>query len=311
MDLRGATIAVTGATGFLGRYVVAALLARGARVVGVVRNPARVPELGARGVDLRQADLAERERLARGFTGADAVVSNAALLSLRNRRWEDHNRANIQGTHNVLDAVADAGVKRIVHVSSVAVYRRHRPLVTEDAPQLGDGSWRTPVTTYAISKAVSEQRSWQLAAAHGLSLTCVRPCAMYGAFDPHFTAVFRRLVSQPVTLMPVGTRISLVYAGDVAEAIARALERPVSAGRAYNVTGDELSLWDFWRAWRAAGGPGARRAVPFPLPFRRRYDNTRAERDLGFANRPFADAVQETFALEATSAGDRSGRPPR
>ena len=54
---------MTGATGFLGRYLVDGLLARGARVIGVVRNPGRVPELAARGVELRQADLAERDRL--------------------------------------------------------------------------------------------------------------------------------------------------------------------------------------------------------------------------------------------------------
>src|SRR5207249_1628422 len=118
MDLRGAAVAVTGATGFLGRYRVDVLLARGAHVIGVVRNPGRVPELAARGVELRLADLAERDRLARGFAGAQAVVSNAALFSLRNRSWEDHHRANIQGTENVFGALADAGVKRVVHVSS-------------------------------------------------------------------------------------------------------------------------------------------------------------------------------------------------
>src|SRR5438093_1079855 len=136
MDLRGAAVAVTGATGFLGRYITDVLLARGAHVIGVVRNPGRVPELAARGVELRQADLAERDRLAQGFAGAQAVVSNAALFSLRNRSWEDHHRANIQGTENVFGALADAGVKRVVHVSSVAVYRAHGPPVAGAAQQL-------------------------------------------------------------------------------------------------------------------------------------------------------------------------------
>src|SRR5947208_1689897 len=143
MDLRGAAVAVTGATGFLGRYLVDVLLARGARVIGVVRNPGRVPELAGR-----------------------------------------------------------------------------------------------------------------LAAQHGLELTAVRPCAIYGAFDPNFTAVFRRLAGLPVTVMPALMHLPLVYAGDVAEAIARALERPVSIGRAYNVTGDDATVWEFARAWRAAGGRG-------------------------------------------------------
>src|SRR3989441_1196857 len=175
-DLRAATVAVTGATGFLGRYIVDVLLARGAHVIGVVRNPGRVPELAASGVELRQADLAERDRLARGFAGAEAVVSNAALFSLRNRIWEDHHRANIQGTENVFGALADAGVKRVVHVSSVAVYRAHRPRVAEDAPQLTADTRRTLTNAYSISKAVSEQLAWRLAEQLGLELTTVRAC---------------------------------------------------------------------------------------------------------------------------------------
>src|SRR5438046_9349174 len=149
MDLRGAAGAVTGATGFLGRYITDVLLARGAHVIGVVRNPGRVPELAARSVELRQADLAERDRLAHGFAGAQAVVSNAALFSLRNRSWDDHHRPNIQGTENVFGALADAAVKRVVHFSSVAVYRAHRPRVAEAAPQLAPDTRHTLTNPYA------------------------------------------------------------------------------------------------------------------------------------------------------------------
>ena len=298
MDLRGAAVAVTGATGFLGRYITDVLLARGAHLIGVVRNPGRVPELAARGVELRQADLAERDRLAQGFAGAQAVVSNAALFSLRNRSWEDHHRANIQGTENVFGALADAAVKRVVHVSSVAVYRAHRPRVAEDAPQLTPDTRRTLTNAYSVSKALSEQLAWRLAARYGVELTAVRPCAIYGAFDPNFTAVFRRLVGFPLTVMPALMHLPLVYAGDVAEAIARALERPVSIGRAYNVTGDQATMWEFARAWREAGGRGALVQLPLPVPWRRAYDITRAREDLGWRNRPLVEALRETFALE-------------
>jgi nucleoside-diphosphate-sugar epimerase len=298
MDLAGATIAVTGATGFLGRYVVAVLLARGARVVGVVRRPDRVPALAACGVELRRADLGDRDGLARGFAGADAVVSNAALFALGNRSWDEHQRANVQGTQNVFEALVEAGVKRVVHVSSVAVYRAHRPYVVEDAPQLGPEDRPGVASAYSISKALSEQVAWRLAAERGLELTTVRPCAIYGAFDPNFTRIFRRLAGAPVTVMPALMRLPLVYAGDVAEAIALALERPVSIGRAYNVTGDDTTVWDFARAWREAGGPAARVMLPVPVPFARGYDISRAREDLGWRNRPFLAALRETFALE-------------
>jgi len=129
MELTGKKIAVTGATGFLGRYIVDVLLARGAHVVGVVRNPDRVPALAERGVELRKADLGQRDRLTKGFDGADALVSNAALFSvgkmfaLGNGVWEEHHRTNIEGTRNVFEAAVAAGVKRLVHVSTRCVRR--------------------------------------------------------------------------------------------------------------------------------------------------------------------------------------------
>lgn len=304
MELRGATVAVTGVTGFLGRYIVDALLGRGAHVVGVVRNPARVPALAARGVELRRADLVERDRLAAGFAGAQAVVSNAALFSLQNRAWDDHQRANVQGTANVFDAVADAGVTRVVHVSSVAVYAHPGADTPEDAPQLGPGSRRTFTNTYAISKAVSEQLAWEKAAAYGLALTTLRPCAIYGAFDPNFTRVFRYLLVPPVTVMPAWLQLALVYAGDVAEAVALALEKPVAIGRAYNVTGDpERTLWEFAEAWRVAGGRTPLLMLPLPVPLTRTFAIARARTELGWRNRPFVEALRDTFAREANGTG--------
>jgi nucleoside-diphosphate-sugar epimerase len=307
VELRGARIAVTGATGFLGRYIVRALRARDARVVGVVRNPARVPDLARDGVELRRADLAEPDALAAGFAGTDAVVANAALLSLRRVRWEDYREANVRGTANVLAAAHAAGVRRIVQISSVAVYRGHAGSVHEDAPQLTEESAGRFTRAYSLSKALAEQLAWRRAAELGLALTTLRPCAIYGAFDPNFTAVFRRLVGVPVSVMPAWMRLPLVYAGDVAVAVALALANDASIGRAYNVTGDDATLWDFYAAWRAAGGPTPLVTVPIVVPLAWRYDHGRAARELGWRNRPFADALRETFALEAAAgAGGRS-----
>jgi len=301
MELRGAAVAVTGATGFLGRYVVATLLARGARVIGVVRNPDRVPALAERGVEMRRADLADRAALAGAFAGADAVVATAALVALGAASWEEYQRANVAGTENVIEAVAVAGIRRVVHVSSVAVYGRHGAFIDEDAAQLGPDTPRRRRNAYSISKAVSEQHAWRLAREHGLALTTVRPCAIYGAFDPNFTRVFRRLIALPVTVMPAFMRLALVYAGDVAEAIARALESPAAVGRAYNVTGDDRTVWEFAEAWRQAGGPAARLMIPVPVPVARMYDTGRARAELGWGKRPFVDALRETFALEGGS----------
>ena len=81
-SLGNKTIAVTGATGFLGRYFVRGLHASGANVVAVVRNPDKVPELKRHGIELRIADLADRTALSRAFAGCDAVIANAGQVSL-------------------------------------------------------------------------------------------------------------------------------------------------------------------------------------------------------------------------------------
>lgn len=299
MTLRGARIAVTGATGFLGRYIVDVLLARGAHVIGVVRNPDRVPDLARRGVELRRADLAERARLTEGFRDADAVVSNAALYSLGNQRWDDHQQANVGGTRNVLGACVDAGVRRVVHVSSVAVYGMGAlGTIAEDFPQLTEASRRWPWSVYAISKAVSEQAAWTVAREHGLALTTVRPCTIYGAFDQNFMPLFRRVVGFPVTVLPAWLYVGFVYAGDVAEAIALALERDVAEGRAYNTTNPDETVFDFARAWRDAGGRTAILALPLPVPLAKRFDSTRARTELGWRTRSLVDGLRETFRLE-------------
>ena len=209
MQLAGATIAVTGATGFLGRYLVDLLLRRGARVVGVVRNPDRVPELRERGVELRRADLAERERLAAGFRGVDAVVSNAALLSLRHQRWADYVQTNVEGTVNVCEAAAAAGVRRIVYISSVAVYRgRRQRLLDEDHVQYGPEVRPARLNAYALSKALAEQAAFRLARERQLDLTVLRPGGIYGAFDGNFMPVFRAFMRPKLTLYPAWFRLA-------------------------------------------------------------------------------------------------------
>jgi dihydroflavonol-4-reductase len=299
VEIAGATIAVTGATGFLGRYIALALRARGARVIGVVRNPERVPELRERGIELRRADLAERERLAEGFRGADAVISNAALISLRNQRWADHLRTNLEGTENVLEAAAAAGVRRIVQISSVAVYRgRRQRLVDEDHAQYGPDVRPRRFNVYPLSKALAEQTAVRLARERDLALTVLRPGGIYGAFDRNFMPVFRAFMWPKLTLYPACFRLPLVYAGDVAEAILLALERPGSIGRAYNITGEDRSAWDFARAWRAAGGSSPWLMLPIPFPYRRVFDTGRAFRELGWRARPYVEGLRETLAFE-------------
>jgi nucleoside-diphosphate-sugar epimerase len=203
-----------------------------------------------------------------------------------------------------MGACADAGVRRVVQVSSVAVYGLFaRGRLDEDAPQLGPGTRRLPWNVYPTSKAISEQEAWRLAKELGIALTTVRPCTIYGAFDPNFMRVFRRITTSPVSIRPLGLKMSFVYAGDVAEGIALALEQERSAGRAYNLTGDGETWQDLTDAWKAAGGRVPSLALPVPIPMAPAFDSSRAKRELGWRPRPLVDALRESFALEPALAG--------
>ena len=105
MDLEQATIAVTGATGFLGSHIALQLLERGAKVRGVVRSPEKGQWLKDRGVEFAKADLMDAQALQDAFRGVDAVISNAALFTVQKATWEDFYKPNKLGTENVYNAI--------------------------------------------------------------------------------------------------------------------------------------------------------------------------------------------------------------
>lgn len=191
MDLAGATIAVTGATGFLGRYISEELIARGVRVVGVVRDPSRAPDLAAQGVEFRVADLLDREALARAFEGVDAIVANAGVTL--QRIATDYYEINTGGTENVFRAAQEAGVRRIVQVSSVAVYRRPFRNETEDGDLARRWARFLPTAGYRLSKAQAETLAGRISEEAGLQLTIVRPGQMFGVQDPFLSGLRRFL----------------------------------------------------------------------------------------------------------------------
>jgi nucleoside-diphosphate-sugar epimerase len=298
MELCGTPIAITGATGFLGRYITMALLDCQAHVVGVVRDPSRRPDLAAHGVELRVGDLRDEAALVRGFTGVDAIVANAGLIP--GRGHTRYVEANVVGTENVMTAAHKAGVRRVVLVSSVAVYRFNRRNVAEDGELLSEHPRLLPMRAYRVSKLLGERAARRLALAYSLALTVVRPGQLYGAFDALLPTI-RRLLQRPITFVPYGLRIPMAYGGDVAKAIVRCLEKDDTIGGTFNLTGPDRSAQSFVQAWREAGERVGRLRVPIPLPIHFTYNSERAGTELNFTHTSFRDALRETFAIEATA----------
>lgn len=292
------TVALTGATGFLGGHITDALLASGLSVRGVVRTPAKAGDLLRRGVVLAAADLGDVGALAEGFAGADVVVANAALGSYLGG-WEDFVRANVGGTENTLRAAAAAGVRRVVLISSTGVYRtRVRTLLGEDAERYGPirrRSWSDLTTDwrYALTKHLAEERAWALAAELGLALTVLRPGPIYGSRDTRWTARFMRAHARPLVVAPT-IGVPMVHAGDVARVVVAAIARPALAGRAFNVAGPPTSVVTVLRTLTRLAGRGPV-IVPIPVPLWVRYDTSAAEAALDFTVRPLDDGLREVL----------------
>ena len=297
-NLQNKTIAVTGASGFLGRYLVRELRAQGAQVVAVVRNPAKVPDLQRDGIELRVADLADCNAMAQAFRGCDAVVANAGQVSL-NPDYDVLIQQNLEGTRNTMHACADASVQRVITISSASVYQKIRSdsAIDESAPLRTAQDKRHHFSIYAISKAMAEKEAWQLAQDMRIAMSSIRPYAIYGAFDQHsFSHWFEWLMRWPVLApYPVGLNLPLVYAGDLALAVCVTLVNDHCIGEAFNVGGENSDFWQFYNVWRDAGGMHPTWRLPLPVPFKRLFSDQKIRRMTGWQPRSFHEGCRETI----------------
>jgi nucleoside-diphosphate-sugar epimerase len=169
---------VTGGTGFVGRRLVRRLLDRGDSVVALVRSPERA-DLGE--AELVAGDLSDRDALANGIAGSDSVFHLAAdyrvgiPASERQRMYE----TNVTGTENVLDGATNAGVRRVVYVSTVNAFGNTRG-------QVVDETYERPPGGYVSAYDETKHRAHELAvarAAAGAPIVIVQPGVVYGPGD--------------------------------------------------------------------------------------------------------------------------------
>ncbi len=193
-------IALTGATGFVGRAVVSPLLARHVAVSALVRDAARANL--APGLRLVQGDILNRAALDDLTRGADAVIHIAGVIGALSR--SEYFAANEQGSRAVAEAAARNGVKRFVHISSLAARE----------PEL---------SIYGASK-----RAGEVAVEHfntAMSVVLLRPPAVYGPGDRGTLPLIRAL-TQALAVIPgnSASRFSLIYVDDLARIIVEAAE---------------------------------------------------------------------------------------
>ncbi|WP_242343889.1 NAD-dependent epimerase/dehydratase family protein [Anaeromyxobacter terrae] len=254
---------VTGATGFVGHHLVAALRQRGfsVRVLALPGEDTSALER-EHGVVVHRGDVRDAGALPAAMRGADVVFHLAAVHGLWRPRQE-YEDVNVRGADNVCRAALAARVARLVHVSSWTVYGMGLPgAVREDAPL------RPILDAYAVTKARADAAVRRLAKEQGLPAVVVRPGTMFGPGDRvNFGRMADRLRSGKVIVIGSGRNVlPFVYVTDVVDGMIRAAERG-KPGEAYNLCTDRpISQREMWVALaEELGAPPPRARAPYPL----------------------------------------------
>ncbi|HEY1124865.1 MAG TPA: NAD(P)H-binding protein [Sphingobium sp.] len=232
-------IAITGATGFVGKAVLAKALADGLRVRALTRRP-QAPRDGVEWVLGTLDDHGQLERL---VAGADAVLHVAGMVNAPNRAAFE--ACNSRGTANVIAAMKAQGIKRLVHVSSLAARE----------PQLSDYGW---------SKSEAERH----VEGSGLDWTMVRPPAIYGPHDAEFLELFQ-MAQWGFVLLPPDGRVSIIHADDLADllvAMARTQDH-ATHDQIYEVDDGRYGAWTHRTLAKAIGrAVGRKTLLPVSMP---------------------------------------------
>ncbi|WP_405216815.1 NAD-dependent epimerase/dehydratase family protein [Agrococcus sp. Ld7] len=253
-------VLATGASGFLGRAVAAALVDAGHEVRTLQRRPSSVP-----GATDALGSVTDPAHVARAMDGIDGVVHLAAKVSLAGDP-DDFRRVNVEGTRTMLDAAEHAGVTRFVQVSSPSVAHTGSSLAGVGAEPASPEHARGD---YARTKAAAELLALERDS-EAMHVLAVRPHIVWGPGD---TQLIERVVERArrgrVPLLSGGRAlIDTTYVDNAASAIVAALHRAdVARGKAYVVTnGEPRPVADILAGiCLAAGVPAPRWSIPAGL----------------------------------------------
>jgi len=316
------TALVTGATGFVGAAVARNLLARGLSVRALVRPNSDRRNIAGLAVEPALGSLEDVESLRRAVAGCDALFHVAADYRLWVRDPVAMMRANVDGTRSLMRAAREAGVRRIVYTSSVAVLGHVAD--GQQADEATPSALADMVGPYKRSKFLAEELVREMVANEGLPAVIVNPSTPIGPRDIKPTPTGRIVVMAARGKIPayVDTGLNVVHVDDVAEGHWLAFERG-KIGERYILGGEDLTLAEILRRVAALVG---RKPPTISLPRRALYpvalaaeamaritgrepmatldglrmakwkmwfSSAKAERELGYRHRPARDAVAD------------------
>jgi dihydroflavonol-4-reductase len=329
------TALVTGGTGFVGGAVVRALVEQRWDVVALARTEASAGALARVGARAALGHVHNPDSIRRAVTGCDVVFHAAGLNASCLPDPSPLFRVNVEGTRNVLEAAARAGVRRFVHTSSAAVIGE--PAGTVGREDTAHRGWF--LTAYERSKFDAEGLVLDRGPALGLEVVCVDPASVQGPGRAEGTARLLLAAARGRLPLAVDAWLSFVDIDDCALGHVRAAERG-RPGERYILSGGSVRVRQALRSLRGVTGrpsrtwfiPGravlpaaamvevAARALGRTPPVCRevvraglhghRYDGSRATRELGLDYTPLEETLRRTVAWFADQGFLRDA-PPR
>jgi len=322
---------VTGANGHLGNTLVRALVARGQRVRAGVRNLDQTAPFEGVPCERVHAELTDKASMLKALEGVDVLYQVAAVF----KHWAKDPQAeiiqpNVEGTRTVLEAAAEAGVKKVVYVSSVAA-------VGHNGQPMSEQDWNEDTcNAYYRSKIESEKVAWDTARLLGLDLVVVLPSAMVGPHAHRLTDTMRFLAMLQQDQVPLDPdfHFNFVDVRDVADGLILAAEKG-RAGQRYLLANERSSSVPEVLAALNAVAPGHRplRVAPRWLMLamagaeealawltgrpagllvsqvklfhgvRQEYSLAKSTTELGYRPRPPEQALREAFAYLLNQPG--------
>ncbi len=260
MSLKNQTVLVTGAGGFLGGALARQLAAEGVNVRALIRNRAKAGYItDVPGITLVDGDLENELSLKKAVEGCAIVFHVAAALG---GSPDLQARINIEGTRLLATAAAHAGVKRFVHVSSIAVYgfTNLPDLITEETPPSNSEF------AYSVTKRAAESVLKLVAAQTGMAYSIIRPGMIYGPRSQPWTVQMYQFATRFPFILFMGDgrgHVGAVHVDDVVLMCILAADHPAAVNQIFNCAADPGVTWrDYLLAYAKMNGRNRWLGIP-------------------------------------------------
>ncbi len=233
-------ILITGATGFLGRHIVAELISRGHELRILVRDPESRQLPWQAMVDIAEGDILDVTSLHHSLEGVDTVIHAAAQVSFWKKQHQHMTQINVEGTANIVNACLEQGIKKLIHVSSIAALgkKSDQSLIDENTPWVPSKSH----SKYSISKHKAELEVYR-GIAEGLpNALIINPGVIIGPTHDwtNNTGKIFSMIYKGLRFYNGGAS-GFVGVKDVANAIALLLEKQPPNGSRFILVSENLS----------------------------------------------------------------------